>query len=62
MNANTAGPAQAQGVPNINLLETVWQIYAQNINSGASSYIEMPFHLKGAFGERGLEILAFRFR
>lgn len=58
-----AAPVTQLQPPAINhTLETVWQIYAQNLNSGACSYIEMPFNLKAVFGAKGLEIIAFRFR
>ncbi len=62
MSAIAAPIAQPQPNANNGTLETVWQIYAQNLNSGACSYIEMPFNLKAVFGKRGLEIIAFRFR
>lgn len=62
MSVIAAPTAQPQAAANINTLETVWQIFAQNLNSGTCSYIEMPFHLKAVFGKKGLEVMAFRFR
>lgn len=61
MNVMAAPTVQPQHGANNNTLETAWQVFAQNLNTGVISYIEMPFHLKAVFGKRGLDLMAARF-
>lgn len=53
--------AQSLAPANNLMVDTIWQIYNQNINSGACQHIEMPMNLKSVVGEKGLEIIAFRY-
>ena len=60
-NMNIAPAANHPGVP-AQVLDNVWTIFAHNINSRATSYIEMPMNLGTVLTGKGLEIIAFRFR
>lgn len=57
-------PATAQSPPLTvaQVINHYWQVYAQNLNSSASDHIEIPIILKNVIGDRGIAIIATRFR
>lgn len=62
MNTAQATMAQTQPTTVAQVIDVFWQVYAQNLNSGASDRIEVPINLKNVIGDRGVAILATRLR
>ena len=62
MNVTHAQVAHPQPGVTSQAVDNIWTIFAHNLNSGASSYIEMPINLKSVLGDKGLDIIASRFR
>ena len=62
MNAAPALAAHGQTPTAQQMVDNFWTVFAHNVNSGATSFIEMPITLKSTLQDKGLEILALRFR
>lgn len=61
---NTAPATMAQSPPTTvaQVINMFWQVYAQNLNSGASDRIEVPLTLKDVIGDGGVAVFANRLR
>ena len=63
---NAAPVTMAQQAPTTTTVAQVinafWQVYAHNINAGASHRIELPINLKNVIGDGGIAIIANRLR
>ena len=49
-------------VPNMQVVDAFWVLYSGHLNSGAWDKVEMPINIKFVIGQKGIDILAARFR